>query len=148
MKFLQELQQGRLLKRYKRFLADVELADGSTLTIHCPNTGSMKNCQEPGSRIWFTDSGNAARKYPHTWQLIEVNGEHLVGINTALANKLVEEALHKGLPGELAGFSEIKCEVPYGEQRSRIDILLTYPGGQQCYIEIKNVSLAESGDRG
>ncbi len=148
MKLPQQLQQGVLIRRYKRFLADIECPDGSLITIHCPNTGSMKNCQEPGSKVWFTDSGNSQRKYPHTWQFVEVSGKHLVGINTGLANGLVEEALRSGLVPELDGFEELKREVPYGEQRSRIDILLSYPDGRECYVEIKNVSLADGKGRG
>ena len=92
MKFENPLQSARLIKRYKRFLADIRLEDGSEITIHCPNTGSMKNCQTPDSRIWYTDSAHPKRKYPCTWQFIETIDkltQHLVGVNTGLANKLV-----------------------------------------------------------
>jgi len=144
MKFDQPLQEAILIKRYKRFLADVELADGSQLTLHCPNTGSMKNCQQPGSRVWFTDSGNPKRKYPCTWQIVEVEQQHLVGINTGLANGLVEEAIVAGNIAELPPTASVRREVKYGEQGSRIDLLLDYgcDGKEElCYIEVKNVSL-------
>jgi sugar fermentation stimulation protein A len=148
MKLAEQLQAATLLRRYKRFLADIELADGSQLTIHCPNTGSMKNCQKPGSRVWYTLSDNPKRKYPGTWQLIEVDKKHLVGINTGLANKLVREAIESQQLGSLAGFDVIRSEVPYGEQRSRIDLLLETEGKQPCYIEVKNVSLGQADGQG
>ena len=101
MQFDQGLESAILQKRYKRFLADVELNNGEIITIHCPNTGSMKNCQEPGSRIWFSTSNNQKRKYPHTWQFIEVEPSQLVGINTLLANTLVREAIESGVVSQL-----------------------------------------------
>ena len=124
MEFESRLESGVLLRRYKRFLADVELADGRQITIHCPNTGSMKNCQEPGSRIWFTTSNNKSRKYPHTWQLIELNNGDLVGVNTGLANKLVLDAIQTKIIDKFQSFLRVRTEVPYGRHRSRIDILL------------------------
>jgi sugar fermentation stimulation protein A len=139
MRIAENLYPAVLVKRYKRFLADVVSANGDSITLHCPNTGSMKNCQESGSKVWYSLSDNAKRKYPGTWQLIEVNAEHLVGINTALANKLVKEAIEKGVIAQLQGYAAIKTEVPYGEQNSRIDLLLENPG--HCWIEVKNVSL-------
>lgn len=143
MQFPQPLQEGRLIRRYKRFLADIETCDG-TKTIHCPNTGSMKNCQQPGCRVWFTDSGNPKRKYPCTWQLVETSTGDSVGINTTLANSLVAEAIDAGVVSELADFGQMRTEVRYGRQNSRIDILLTkaYARAEDtCYVEIKNVSL-------
>jgi len=144
MHFDQPLQQGKLIRRYKRFLADIELSNGEQLTIHCPNTGSMKNCQEAGARVWFTDSGNEKRKYPCTWQFIEIDSRYLVGINTNLANKLAVEAIAQGWIAALDSYTSLATEVPYGEQRSRIDILLDNPEKENsvpCYIEVKNVSL-------
>lgn len=141
MELPQPLQSAILLRRYKRFLADVQLSNGEQLTIHCPNTGSMKNCQEPGSRVWFSLSNNPKRKYPGTWQVVEVDQRYKVGINTGLANKLVKEALELDLIDELAGSKTIKPEVAYGDQRSRIDLLLEFAQDQLCYVEIKNVSL-------
>lgn len=143
MQFPFPLQEAVLIKRYKRFLADIELASGESMTIHCPNTGSMKNCQDAGSRVWYSESGNPNRKYPCTWQIVEVERKYLVGINTGLANSLVEEGIRSGAVAELQGYASLRREVPYGEQKSRIDILLE--DGEQtnecCYIEIKNVSL-------
>lgn len=150
MQFTDKLQQGILIRRYKRFLADIE-TEQSEFTIHCPNTGSMKNCQDPGSRVWFTDSNNPNRKYPCTWQVVEVNHQHLVGINTGIANTLVREAIESGVVKELAGYATIRSEVPYGEQKSRIDLLLEGGGTYQdvpCYVEIKNVSLGLQGGLG
>jgi len=142
MQFDHALQSATLIRRYKRFLADAQLTDGTTITLHCPNTGSMKNCQRPGSRIWFTDSANDKRKYPCTWQLIEVEGNELVGINTGLANRLVQEAIQSGRVHELDPNAVLLAEVPYGSQRSRIDFLLRGEQGiPDCYIEVKNVSL-------
>ena len=111
----------------------------------------MKNCQQPGSRVWYSLSDNPKRKYPGTWQLIEVNGKDLVGINTGLANKLVEEAIREGRIPALSGYSRLRQEVPYGEQRSRIDLLLDSPEEAEraaCYVEIKNVSLGVEGGLG
>ena len=140
MNFETPLQSGILLKRYKRFLADVKLDSDEIITIHCPNTGSMKNCKEPGSRVWFSTSENKKRKYPHTWQFVEVNKNHLVGINTGLSNKLVVEAIQNGAVRELQNYELLKTEVPYGAQKSRIDILLSN-NDEECYVEVKNVSL-------
>ncbi len=139
------LHSGILLQRYKRFLADVQLQSGEIITIHCPNTGSMKNCKEPGSRVWYSTSENKKRKYPHTWQFIEVNGKDLVGINTGLSNKLVVEAIENGMVTELQSYQKLKTEVPYGDQKSRIDVLLSNgdesEDKDQCFVEVKNVSL-------
>lgn len=144
MQLQKQLQAGVLIRRYKRFLADITTDAGESITIHCPNTGSMKNCQAPGSRVWYTDSDNPKRKYACTWELVEVEKQHLVGINTGLANKLVHEAVTSARIEELAGYQSVRTEVAYGEQKSRIDLLLegsnTDPGAQ-CYVEVKNVSL-------
>ena len=144
MQLQKKLQEGVLLKRYKRFLADITTQAGESITIHCPNTGSMKNCQEPGSRIWYSDSENPNRKYACTWELVEVDNKHIVGINTGLANKLVHEAITSNRIIELTTYESIRTEVAYGEQKSRIDLLL---GGTAkdpdalCYVEVKSVSL-------
>ena len=144
MQLEKDLKAGTLVKRYKRFLADITTDDGEAITIHCPNTGSMKNCQEPGSRIWYTDSENPKRKYACTWELVEVDGQHIVGINTGLANKLVYEAISLERIDALTGYEVIRTEVPYGEQKSRIDLLLEGSAREpdvSCYVEVKNVSL-------
>lgn len=151
MRFDPPLKEAALIRRYKRFLADVELPDGSQMTLHCPNTGSMKNCQYPGSRVWYSDSGNPKRKYPCTWHFIEDPSGCLIGINTALANKLVKEAIDGGCISELQGYQKIRSEVPYGDQRSRIDFLLCENQdnlAKNCYVEVKNVSLAEANGQG
>lgn len=151
MQLEQPLQSGILQRRYKRFLADITTADGESITLHCPNTGSMKNCQEPGSRVWYTDSGNPKRKYACTWELVEVDSRYLVGINTGRANKLVHEALSSGWLDKLKGYNSIRSEVPYGEQKSRIDFLLEDSDRKPnvpCYIEVKNVSLGAGGGLG
>ena len=144
MQLQKKLQEGVLLKRYKRFLADITTQAGESITIHCPNTGSMKNCQEPGSRIWYSDSENPNRKYACTWELVEVDNKHIVGINTGLANKLVHEAITSNRIIELTTYESIRTEVAYGEQKSRIDLLLEGTAKNPdalCYVEVKNVSL-------
>ena len=148
MHFENKLISGVLVKRYKRFLADVRLSSGDQVTIHCPNTGSMRNCQNPGSTIWFTASMNKNRKYPHTWQLVEVDSGVLVGINTGLANRLVLESIQNKTVETFHGYSKVRTEVPYGRENSRIDILLESAGLQDCFIEVKNVSLGTSTGEG
>ncbi|WP_286240102.1 DNA/RNA nuclease SfsA [Neptuniibacter halophilus] len=144
---LDNLIEGRLIKRYKRFLADVELADGREVTVHCPNTGSMKNCADPGSRVWLQDSGNPKRKYPLGWELVEVEQRYLACINTGRANKLMREAIEAGVISELAGYQSIRQEVRYGEN-SRIDLLLESDDRPCVWVEIKNVTLLEEGNWG
>lgn len=140
---LPPLIAGTLVRRYKRFLADVILEDGSLVTVHCPNSGSMKGCATPGSRVMLSRSTNPGRTYPLTWELVESDG-CWAGINTSLPNRLVREAIENGTVGELQGYDGIRPEVAYG-QRSRIDLLLEGPVGR-CYVEVKNVTLVE-GDR-
>lgn len=140
MNFQSELIEGRLIKRYKRFLADVELADGSIITAHSSNTGSMKGCSEPGSRVWLSTSDNPKRKYPLSWEIIEVKPDVLVCINTLMPNKVVAEAIEQNKIPELMGYSSLRREVKYGHENSRIDLLLE-EGEKRCYIEIKNVTL-------
>lgn len=146
MKFKPSLKQGRLIKRYKRFLADIRLNDGSEMTLHCPNTGSMKNCQAPDSDIWYSISENPKRKYPGTWEIVRVNGGFLAGINTGRANALVREGIENATVKPLQGYDSIKAEVPYGQEKSRIDFLLEQAGSdEKCYVEVKNVTLGEDG---
>ena len=143
MEFSQSLVEGVLVKRYKRFLADVEMPDGRMVTAHTPNTGSMKGCAEPGMRVWLSDSGNVKRKYPLSWELVEVCPGVRVGINTGLSNRLVQEAIETGTIKELQGYSSIRREVRYGKENSRIDLLLEGRRGQSCYVEVKNVTLVD-----
>jgi len=143
--FDQPLQPGILLRRYKRFLADVQLPDGSTLTAHTPNTGSMLGCAEPGSRVWLRDSGNPERKYRYSWELVENSAGTLIGINTGIVNRLVTEAIAQGVATTLQGYRSIRQEVRYGSENSRIDLLLE-GDDVPCYVEIKNVTaLDDSG---
>lgn len=146
MRFEPALEQGRLLRRYKRFLADIETASGELLTIHCPNTGSMLNCMSEGARVWFSRSNDPKRKLPGTWEIGETPQGRLAVINTARANGLVEEALRGGLISELAGFSALKREVAYGQERSRIDFRLDYPHGA-AFVEVKSVTLGFADSR-
>lgn len=140
MHFEPPLESARLIKRYKRFLADIETDSGELMTIHCANTGSMLNCMSEGGRVWFSRSNDPKRKLPGSWEIGETPHGRLACINTARANALVEEALNAGVIGELAGFTALKREVPYGEERSRIDFRLEYPGGA-AYVEVKSVTL-------
>ena len=141
MKFTQTLRAASLLRRYKRFLVDVELDDGTRLTAACPNTGSMLGCCTPGSRVWLSASDSPTRKYRHTWELVEVEGV-LVGINTGLPNKLVREAIERGVITELGAYASLRGEVAFGAERSRIDLLLQDPARVDCYVEVKNVTAA------
>lgn len=145
MDFTPPLQHGRLIKRYKRFLTDIILDDGSEITIHCPNTGSMRNCLYPGQSVWFSESANPKRKYPYTFEIMQSDEQHLIGINSGRANALAEEAINKGIISELNGYTSLQREVKYGEENSRIDILLTSQDKPKCYIEIKSCTLLEAG---
>jgi sugar fermentation stimulation protein A len=140
MRFSPELEQGRLLIRYKRFLADIETSSGEKLTIHCPNTGSMFNCMAPGGRIWFSRSNDPKRKLPGTWEISETPQGRFACVNTGRANLLVEEALRAGVISELNGFTALKREVAYGQENSRVDFRLDYPSGP-AFVEVKSVTL-------
>lgn len=147
MKFDKPLIPATLIRRYKRFLADVRLDDGRELTVHTANTGAMTGCAEAHSRIWLRDSENPSRKYPLSWELSTSSEGSLIGINTHLANSLVEEAIKEGVIAELQGYSRICREVKYGEENSRIDLLLEHDSRVPCYIEVKNVTLLRDGNR-
>lgn len=137
MEFPKTLTEGRLIKRYKRFLADVEMPDGSVVVAHCANSGSMLGCKAPGSRVLLSPNTNPKAKLDWRWEMVEVDGA-LVGINTSHPNRLVEEAIRAGTITELQGYETLRREVKYGVN-SRIDILLEGPG--LCYVEVKNVTL-------
>jgi len=137
---LPELIEGRLIKRYQRFLADVRLAGGGTVTAHCPNTGSMLGVSTPGSRVWLSRSDNPKRRLAYTWELVETGPGVLVGIHTGRSNALVREGLERGALPELAGFHSLRAEARLSPH-SRTDWLLAYPDGV-CYLEVKNVTAA------
>lgn len=139
---LPPLISGKLILRYKRFLADVELDDGTVVTAHCPNSGSMKGCNLPDSPVMLSRSDNPARKLAFTWELVQING-FWVGLNTMLPNQLTEEGVKDGTISELQGYAKLRREVPYGSERSRIDLLLS-GNGVDCYVEVKNVTLVEN----
>lgn len=143
MKFPTPLLTGTLIKRYKRFLADVKLDNGDIVTAHCANPGSMMGLKDPGSRVWLSTNDNPKRKLKYSWELLEVDlgcGPHLVGINTNHPNSIVADAIAQEKISELAGYSSLRREVKYGKN-SRIDILLQDDARPDCYVEIKNVHL-------
>ena len=143
MRFPAPLIRGRLVKRYKRFLADVILDSGKTVTATCPNTGSMLGLTGSGAIVWLSESDSPTRKYRHTWEIVEADlgaGPAFVGINTGHPNNLVTEAIAAGRIRELKGYPTLRREVKYGEN-SRVDILLESPRKGLCYVEIKNVHM-------
>ena len=146
MHFSPCLEEGRLLKRYKRFLADIETVEGELMTIHCPNTGSMFNCMVEGGQVWFSRSNDPKRKLPGTWEISETPQGRLACVNTGRANRLIEEALLAGVITELKGFTALKREVSYGQENSRIDFRLEYPQGF-AYVEVKSVTLGFDNSR-
>ena len=142
MRFDAPLTPGTLLKRYKRFLVDVRLDDGTTLTAHCPNTGAMLSCSAPGSRVCLSHSDNPSRKYPHTLEMVAEGGSW-VGVNTARTNALVTEAILGGAIDELAGAEHVAREVTTS-RGTRLDLRVDGSGGG-TYVEVKNCSLAIDG---
>lgn len=143
MLFEPPLLRGTLIKRYKRFLADVMLEDGTAITASCPNTGSMLGLTAPGSTVWVSINDSPTRKYRHTLEIVEADigdGPALVGINTGRPNRLVFEALREGRLAPLEGYATHRREVKYGVN-SRIDILLEDEARGRCFLEIKNTHL-------
>lgn len=138
MNFEEPLVPGKILKRYKRFLADIELEDGEVIVAHTANTGSMKTCWEPGWDVRLSFHDNPKRKLKYSLELTH-NGDTWIGINTSLPNKVAAEGIQKGVVKELKGYKNLKPEAKVG--KSRIDILLSNDGEDPCYVEVKNVTL-------
>lgn len=139
MKFPAPLIPGRLVRRYKRFLADITLDNGAEITCAVPNTGSMMGLTDPGSRVFLSRSDNPKRKYAHTLEMVEADGIW-VGVNTGLPNRLTEEAIRAGIILDLADYADLRREQKYG-QKSRIDIMLDDPARGKAYVEVKNVHM-------
>ena len=149
MNYTSSLIAGRLIRRYKRFLADIELEDGSIVVAHCANTGAMTGCQPDHARVWLSPANDPRRKTAYSWELVEVAGNVLCCINTSLTNKVVAEAIKQKTIAELADFDECRSEVKYGEEGSRIDFLLRNSQTEHlCFVEVKHVTLQLEGSLG
>ncbi|MFB2552071.1 DNA/RNA nuclease SfsA [Ensifer soli] len=142
MRFAPPLVPATLVRRYKRFLFDAVTGTGAAITGFCPNTGSMRGLTEPGIRIWMSEHDSPARKYRHALEMVEIGGD-FIGVNTALPNRLAEEAIVAGQVADLASYATLERERAYGAQ-SRIDMLLTDPAKGRCYVEVKNVHFSRS----
>lgn len=145
MKFAQPLIPGRLLRRYKRFLADVVLDDGREVTAHCANPGSMMGLSDPGVRVWLEPNDDPRRKLRFTWRLVELGGGHLAGIDTGVPNRVVGEALSGRLIPAIGPVDSLRAEVRYG-RNSRVDWLVGCAGQPDTYVEVKNVHLRRTDD--
>ncbi|MGJ0637662.1 DNA/RNA nuclease SfsA [Xenorhabdus bovienii] len=143
MEFSPPLKSATLIRRYKRFLADVLTPEGETLTIHCANTGAMTGCAMPGDTVWYSTSDNPKRKYPNSWELTQTQNGHLICVNTLRANELVYQSIEKNAISELSDYEQIRREVVYGKEKSRIDLLLQSKQRVNCYIEVKSVTLLQ-----
>lgn len=144
MNFPCPLLAGRLLRRYKRFLADVELESGEVVTVHCPNTGAMLGCDDSGSRVWLSTSDNPKRRYPHTWEMVETRSGVVVGIHTGRSNAIIMEALTSGLLPELGPWDKVRREVRIPDLGVRVDFKLESDGKPDRFLEVKNVTAAVS----
>jgi sugar fermentation stimulation protein A len=144
MTFDPPLQAAILIRRYKRFLADVTMPNGETITVHTPNTGAMTGCAEPDCTVYLREVDNLKRKYRFSWEMTKNLAGVMVGVHTGLTNALVTEAIESGVVKELQGYSTLRQEVKYGEEGSRIDLLLEdHMDGRDCYVEIKNVTTCD-----
>lgn len=148
MRYRSRLQPGTLVRRYKRFLADVQIASGEVLTVHCPNTGAMTGCAESGSRVWYSTVDNPRRKYADTLELVETPAGDRICINSAFANALVAEAIGRCRLEELTGYADQAREVRMPDASGRFDFRLTDPSRAPCYVEVKSVTLCLEGGRG
>ena len=144
MRFQTPLIPARLIRRYKRFLADCLLDDGREVVAHVANPGSMLGLKDEGARIWLEPNDDPKKKLKYGWRLVELPGGHWAGIDTAVPNRAVGEALRAGAIAELAAYETVRPEVKYGD-RSRVDFLLTQPGLPNAYVEVKNVHLRRTG---
>ena len=140
MEITPPLLRGTFIKRYKRFFTDIRTADGEVITVHCANTGSMQNCQVEGSDCWYSLSNNPKRKLAGTVEIVTSAFGNLAGVNTARPNHLVRDAIENDRIPQLRGYTAIRSEVRYGDEKSRIDLLLEGESGC-CYVEVKNVTL-------
>lgn len=140
---LPQLLTGKLVKRYKRFLADVELENNEIVTAHCPNSGSMKGCAMPGSPVWISTSDNPKRKLKYTWELLQAK-DSMIGINTQVPNKLIKAAIENNQISEFTKFTKVRAEVKTSDH-TRLDLLLENGAQETCYVEIKNCTLVENG---
>jgi len=147
VKFSSRLESGQLIRRYKRFLADVTVGD-QQITIHCPNTGAMTGCATENDQVWFSTSDNKKRKYPNTWEISHTTAGHWIGINTTKANHIVLDGIEQQLIPPLSGYQKIRSEVKYGDENSRIDLLLQDDDKVDCYVEIKSVTLLGENGQG
>jgi sugar fermentation stimulation protein A len=145
MRFQTPLQPARLVRRYKRFLADAVLEDGREVTAHCPNPGAMMGLAEPGMRVWLEPNDDPRKKLKFGWRLVELDAGNMAGIDTGVPNCIVGEALAEGRIAGLTGYGSIRSEQRYGEN-SRIDFLLSEPGRPDAHVEVKNVHLRRDSD--
>lgn len=136
-----KLQQATLIQRYKRFLADITLADNNITTIHCANTGAMTGCATPNDSVWYSTSDNKKRKYPFSWEVTQTQAGHFICVNTIRANQLIEEAINNQIINELTKVTQVKREVKYGSENSKIDFLITDQKNNQTFVEVKSVTL-------
>ncbi|MBA6253049.1 MAG: sugar fermentation stimulation protein A [Colwellia sp.] len=139
------LKKAILIKRYKRFLADIILEDGTETTLHVANTGAMTGCATEKDTVWYSTSDNKKRKYPYSWEITQTQNDHFICVNTLRANQLVEEALTNRTINELHNYKTLKREVKYGDENSKIDFLLTDENDVLTYIEVKSVTLLGDG---
>jgi sugar fermentation stimulation protein A len=139
------LKKATLIKRYKRFLADIILEDGNETTLHVANTGAMTGCATEGDIVWYSTSDNKKRKYPFSWEITQTQKDHYICVNTLRANQLVEEAITNKAINELLVYTNLRREVKYGDENSKIDFLLTDENNIETYIEVKSVTLLGDG---
>ena len=137
------LPEGGPATRGRPMINLLPLADGETITIHCANTGAMTGCADPGTRVWYSTSNNPKRKLAHSWEIAQSPAGHFICVNTARANQVARELIEQGALAPLAGYARLRTEVKYGEENSRIDLLLEDDHRPNCYIEVKSVTLLD-----